>query len=88
VLVTHQLQYLPQCDSIIVMSNGTISAQGKLPLLNHSVPSVSFFPLHWLHFTCYISIVTQNAGTFSELMNKVDFANTIEQHVDLTVSGS
>lgn len=28
-LVTHQLQYLPQCDSIVVMSDGKIAAQGS-----------------------------------------------------------
>eukprot|EP00026_Physarum_polycephalum_P000482 Phypoly_transcript_00483.p1 GENE.Phypoly_transcript_00483~~Phypoly_transcript_00483.p1 ORF type:complete len:1415 (-),score=265.79 Phypoly_transcript_00483:241-4485(-) len=28
ILVTHQLQYLPKCDSVIVMSSGTISAHG------------------------------------------------------------
>ena len=30
ILVTHQLQYLPQCDSVIVMANGTISAHGNI----------------------------------------------------------
>jgi ABC-type sulfate/molybdate transport systems ATPase subunit len=68
VLVTHQLQYLPQCDSVVVMLNGTISA--------HGIKQYACSSFIWSNL--FLS------GAFDELMNKMDFSELIGQHVDLS----